>query len=272
VYQKRISDLLLQANVAPALGYNSVWFNGGVFTNQGIELSLSATPIELRNGFTWNTTETFYRNYSVVNSLPIPSFIVGSTFGGIFGQYGYLAPGRSVSEMAAPGILTANGSPLQVGDFQPSYIVSLSQEFTWNRFRLYGLLDWHRGGDVINTSNLLLDFGGTLADTLASQKRLAQWLGGSVYPYMEPASFIKLREVTLGYTLPQTVTTFISRGGLNFRSARLSLTGRNLWMSFRYTGLDPEVSSFGNQQVTTGTDTFPYPPSRSYFISLDLGF
>ena len=105
VYQKRIQDLLLQANVAPSLGFNPQWFNGGEFTNQGIELSLSATPILLRNGFTWNTTETFYRNYSVVNSLPVPPFIVGSTFGGIFGQFGYLAPGRSVSEMAAPGIL-----------------------------------------------------------------------------------------------------------------------------------------------------------------------
>jgi len=272
VYQKRIQDLLLQANVAPSLGYNSVWFNGGEFTNQGIELSLSATPIQLRNGFTWNTTETFYRNYSVVNSLPIAPFIVGSTFGGIFGQFGYLQPGRSVSEVAAPGILTANGSPLQVGDFQPSYVVSLAQEFTWNKFRLYGLLDWHRGGTVINTSNLLFDFGGTLADTLASQKRLAAWLGGSVYPYIEPASFIKLREVTLSYSLPQTWTTFISRAGLNFTNARLSFTGRNLWISFRYTGLDPEVSSFGNQQVTTGTDTFPYPPSRSFFLSLDLGF
>ena len=68
------------------------------------------------------------------------------------------------------------------------------------------------------------------------------------------------------------MTTFISRGGLNFTNARLSFTGRNLWMSFRYTGLDPEVSSFGNQQVTTATDIFAYPPSRSFFLSLDLGF
>ncbi len=272
LYQKRIQDLLLQANVAPGLGYNSVWFNGGEFTNQGIELSFNATPLQFRNGFTWNTTETFYRNYSVVNTLPIPPFIVGSTFGGIFGQFGYLAPGRSVSEMVAPAILTANGSPLQVGDFQPSYVVSLSQEFTWNHFRLYGLLDWHRGGNVVNTSNLLFDFGGLLEDTTASKSRLAAWEAGSVYPYLEPSSFIKLREVTLSYTLPRTWTTFISRGGLSFSNARLSFTGRNLWMSFRYTGLDPEVSSFGNQQVTTATDTFAYPPSRSYFLGLDLSF
>ena len=40
VYQKRIQDLLLQANVAPSLGFNQQWFNGGEFTNQGIEISL----------------------------------------------------------------------------------------------------------------------------------------------------------------------------------------------------------------------------------------
>ena len=274
VYQKRITDLLLKANVTPSQYFNSEWFNGGEFTNQGIELSLSATPIQLRNGFTWNTTETFYRNYSVVNSLgSVKPFIIGNTFGGIFGSYGYLQPGRSVSELAATGIVKPDGQPLQVGDFQPSFVSTLSQEFTWNKFRLYGLLDWHRGGTVVNVSNFVLDFEPTLlADTTASKKRAAAFTSGSVYPYLESASYIKLRELTLSYTLPQRLTAFASRGGFKFSSARLSVTGRNLWISFPYTGLDPEVSNFGNQDVTTGQDVFEFPPSRSLFLSLDLSF
>ena len=273
VYQKRVQSLLLQAAVTPSLYYDNVWFNGGQFTNQGIELQLSATPIQLRNGFTWNTTESFYRNYSVVNSLPVPAFIIGNTFGGIVGSFGYLQPGRSVSELAAPGVLTPSGAPLQVGDFQPSYVVSLSQEFTWHKFRLYGLLDWHRGGTTVNISNFVFDAEPRLlADTLASAKRWAQFTSGSVYPYVESASFIKLRELTFSYTLPNTLLTWASRAGLHFSSGRLSFTGRNLWMSFPYTGLDPEVSVFGNQNVTTAQDVFEYPPSRSFFLSLDLGF
>jgi hypothetical protein len=54
-------------------------------------------------------------------------------------------------------------------------------------------------------------------------------------------------------------------------SARLSLTGRNLVSWFGYHGLDPEVSAWGSQNFTTSQDVYPYPPSRSYFISLDLG-
>jgi len=272
VYQKRIQSLLLLANVTPSQYYNSAWFNGGQFTNQGIELSFSATPIQFSNGFTWNTTESFYRNYSVVNSLPVPGFITGYTFGGIFGSFGYEQVGRSVSELAAPGILTASGAPLQVGDFQPSYVMSFGQEFTWKKFRLFGLLDWHRGGTVVNVSNFVFDLEpGLLADTLASKKRSAQFTAGSVYPYNESASFIKLRELTLSYLMPQSMTNWVSRAGVHVSSARLSLTCRNCWISFPYTGLDPEVSVFGNQQVTTGQDVFEYPPSRSFFLSLDLG-
>ena len=70
VYQKRLTSLLLQAGVAPSYGYTSVYINGGEFTNQGIELSLQDDTVQLRNGFTWVSTATVSRNYSVVDKLP----------------------------------------------------------------------------------------------------------------------------------------------------------------------------------------------------------
>ena len=97
VYQKRIQDLLLQAQVAPSQYFNSQWFNGGEFTNQGIELSFNATPILLRNGFTWDTMVSFYRNYSVVNSLPVPAFEVGARSAASSGAKATFRRGRSVS-------------------------------------------------------------------------------------------------------------------------------------------------------------------------------
>ncbi len=203
VYQKQISDLLLQAQLAPSQYFNSQWFNGGEFTNQGIEMAFNATPILLRNGFTWNTMVSFYRNYSVVNSLPVPAFGVGSTFEGIVGSGGYLAPGRSVSELAAPGNLNSVGVPEQIGDFQPSYVMSFSEEFQFKGFRLFGLLDWHRGGSVVNITNFVFDFTGhLLADTAAANKRIAAFNKGSPLPYIESASFVKLREVTISKQLP----------------------------------------------------------------------
>ena len=122
-----------------------------------------------------------------MNSTPVPPFSVGNTFEGIVGSEGFFQPGRSVSELAAPGITLPNGEPLQVGDFQPSFVMSFSQELTWNRFRLFGLLDWHRGGTVVNISNFVFDLSGdhTLADTALSDKRAAAFTAGSVYPFLE---------------------------------------------------------------------------------------
>ena len=81
IYQKRLTSLLLQAGVSPSYGYSTTFINGGEFTNQGIELSLRSTPVTLRNGFTWVNTVTLFRNYSVVNALPVPPFTVENRIG-----------------------------------------------------------------------------------------------------------------------------------------------------------------------------------------------
>jgi hypothetical protein len=56
------------------------------------------------------------------------------------------------------------------------------------------------------------------------------------------------------------------------RSAELSFSGRNLWTNTDYTGMDPEVSNFGNQAIGRNIDVAPFPPSRSFWFSLSLGF
>lgn len=270
VYQKRVQNLLLQAAVAPSLLYADEWINGGEFTNQGIELSLSATPVQSRHGVTWISTTSFYRNYSVVNSLPVPAFSQGNTLG--LGA-AYLEVGRSVSQYVNLNALQPNGEPLQVGDLQPSYRMSFGNELTYHGFRLYGLVDWSRGGNTVNYTNQYFDFGpGLIAtqDSAISAQRVALYENGVINPYVEIATFVKLRELTLSYALADRVINRLMKGRVT--SARLALTGRNLLAWFRYTGLDPEVSVFGNQQVTRGQDVTPYPPARSYFLSLDLGF
>jgi hypothetical protein len=56
------------------------------------------------------------------------------------------------------------------------------------------------------------------------------------------------------------------------RDARLSLSGRNLMTSTSYSGHDPEVSNFGNQNIARNIDVAPFPPSRSFWLSVNLGF
>ena len=87
--------------------------------------------------------------------------------------------------------------------------------------------------------------------------------------YVEDASFAKLRELTLTYQVPDQ---FIGRLWNQARSAQLSLSGRNLGTWTDYTGLDPEVSNFGNQNIARNIDVAPFPPSRSFWLGIQIGF
>ena len=117
-------------------------------------------------------TLSFARNYSVVNALPVPAFIpVNSNFG--FGA-DLIAPGRSVSEIANTNMTGANGLNPQVGDFSAGELISMSNEFTWHNFRIYGMVDWSRGGNTVNLTDLYFDTGPQLgADSAA---RPTAWL------------------------------------------------------------------------------------------------
>jgi TonB-dependent starch-binding outer membrane protein SusC len=268
IYQKRITDLLLQAGAPPSVGYSLVWLNGGEFTNQGIELQLSATPIQLRNGFSWVTSTSFYRNYSVINALPVPSFSTGCC-GGPFGLY-WAQVGRSVSDIVNSGLVKPDGSLAQVGDGQPSYVMSFNDAISYGGLRLSAILDWYRGANVINITDEEIDFGPGLGDSVATASRLKGFFSGGV-PYVMPGSFVKLRSVALSYTLPSKWVGRIP--GKRFTNARLSLTGRNLFHSYAkgYDGVDPEVSFASGQNIARGVEITPYPPAKSYFLSLDLG-
>jgi hypothetical protein len=81
---------------------------------------------------------------------------------------------------------------------------------------------------------------------------------------------VKLREVTLSFDVPRSFVEGFAGGRL--RSLQLSLSGRNLATWTDYTGLDPEVSNFGNQPIARNIDVAPFPPSRSFWFSATLGF
>jgi hypothetical protein len=94
------------------------------------------------------------------------------------------------------------------------------------------------------------------------------WGGGAnTAAYLVDGSYTKVREVNLSYQLPRDFANRI--GGA--QSARLSLSGRNLWIISGYNGYDPEVNNGGNF-VARFVDLAPFPPSRSFFFSVELGY
>ncbi len=268
IYEKHVTDLVLLRPSSALSTLSDAALNGGAFTNQGIELSAQLWPVRTTRGVSWLVGTTFSRNYSRVDALAGGPFAITPEFGQFYGTY-WAQVGRSVSQIVNTGTLARGGDAVQVGNAQPSFIMTLSNTISWRRLRVYGLLDWHRGGSVVNLTNAYYDNGlYLLADSAASTQRLIALAKGQT-PYVEPASFLKVREITLSYDVPDRWLS-IARGRL--RSARVSASAHDVFAVFRYSGLDPEVSDFGNTVVTRGQDVTPYPPARSLFLSLDLGF
>ena len=85
--------------------------------------------------------------------------------------------------------------------------------------------------------------------------------------WLEDGSFIRLRNVTLGYTFSSEL---LSRIGMV--SARIYASGQNLVTITNYSGFDPELSSTGNSDIRIGFDQSPYPSAKIYTIGLDIKF
>ncbi len=91
--------------------------------------------------------------------------------------------------------------------------------------------------------------------------------GGEMSKWVEDASFVRLKLITLAYNFSPSVLSKIG-----FKNIRLYFTGTNLWTLTDYTGYDPEVANFTSSDATIGVDLSAYPPARTYTFGLDLTF
>lgn len=84
---------------------------------------------------------------------------------------------------------------------------------------------------------------------------------------IEDGSFLRLNTLTLGYTLPKSITT-----ALKISNLRVYASGYNVFILTNYTGFDPEVSTRRQTALTPGVDYSAYPKSRQIIVGVNLGF
>ena len=200
----------------------------------------------------------------------MPTFQTGG-FGLSLGTF-QIEEGASATQIFGSVGTDAGGNAIagKVGDVTPDFQMSFSNDIDYHRFTLGFLFDWKQGGDIINLTEFLYDAGQTTRDFVGpGQARWARSALGFTDVYVQDGSYLKLREVNLSYNVPDRITSALFGRGIH--TARLSLTGRNLLRFTGYRGLDPEVSNFGNQAIVRNVDVAPFPPSRSFFFSIDLG-
>jgi hypothetical protein len=148
--------------------------------------------------------------------------------------------------------------------------MGFTNDLTFGSFRLSSLFDWRKGGLGVNlTNDYFVSSGLGFPDTARAPKMAAAFSKGTDV-WLENTGFLKLRELTLGYELPAAMASRLFNG--HAQGARIELSGRNLWTRTKYTGLDPEVSNFGNQALGRFQDVTPYPPSRLFYFSIATTF
>lgn len=289
-YHKKTSDALISRTLPPSLGGALARFeNIGSVLNQGVELGLNATPVNLRS-VKWelNGTGSYNQNKLLrlgtdVSGQPLPPIISGiQRFTPGFPLGGYWDNPITFSDANHDGIIEANeitrgDTAVFLGSDLPTNEVSISNALTFfNRLRVSALMD-HRGG--FKNYNFTEEFRCRFAicrglndphASLLQQARAVNTvtLGGnrSAAPYVEDASFWKLRELSFTLFVPRTLSDRLGSHNLE-----LVVTGRNLHTWTKYTGFDPEINE--NGQANFQQDEFlTQPPLRTWLVRLNASF
>jgi hypothetical protein len=281
-YNRSLTDLLVRPQLAPSTGITGTTVNGGEMTTKGYEFGLTLVPVQ-SNDLTWTSRTTWFQSRADITSFPagVQPFTT-SSIGGFGNAYGRLrfTPGHTVTTIWGNKVIngaTVGNQPL--ADANPKYVMSFGNDLSYKSLNFNFLVDYRRGGTISNMTLSLFDEGLNTWDydkpspdpaigaTLGAYRYNLWNGGGNTEPYLVDGSFTKVREVNLSYQLPARMVSRI-RGA---QSGKISLSGRNLFIISGYNGFDPEVNNGGNF-VVRFIDLAPFPPSRSFWLSLDLGF
>lgn len=187
---------------------------------------------------------------------------------------------RKYVDTNGDGIISAadKGS---LGSSQPKFVGSFSNTVSYNDFDLNFSFQGSYGGKIFNALNQQLEIS-TLG-TNAATTLLDRWtttnpsneiprassspLGIVSERYVEDASYVRLKTITLGYTLPKSISSKIGT-----KSIKLYVSAENLITWTKYTGYDPEVSSYEQNNLYPGIDFGAYPNSKTFITGLNVTF
>ena len=184
---------------------------------------------------------------------------------------------------------------MMIGNAIPDFIFGWSNRISYNNFELTVLVQGSKGNDIFNQARIRLEntSEGTSVrlldrwtvdnqDTdvpafidavtrknaaLVNKVSLGSGDGGRLQRYVEDGSYVRLKNVTLGYSLPSTV---IDRLGIS--KIRAYVSGTNLITLTKYTGYDPEVSAYNSNDAMIGVDLSNYPTARTITFGIDVTF
>lgn len=308
-YKRITSDLLGEyKSQQPSFIRDFLVTNVGQLSSKGIELTLTASPVQT-DKITWRTDFTASTNSARMDSFSNDIYKVSYRDFGSIGGAGALGDAFRVMEGGKLGnfygkrfagfsedgkwlFYKKDGTAVPfdqindsrtdlentdlavIGNAIPKFYASWNNTVTYKNIDLRVFFRGRFGYDVLNTTEL--SYGNRVAlpnnvltSTFDAHADLKDTYMYSDY-YLENGSFVKLDEVTLGYTFKLNTT--------RLRNFRIYVTGQNLATFTSYSGNDPDFildNGFGNEinGKRLGLDPrSPYPSTRSFLVGLNIGF
>lgn len=290
-YKKNSTGEIVNTPASGTSGYSGAVLNAGEMENKGVEMLLTVLPVK-SSAFTWTSSFNAAYNKNTVLSLAAGQtqsiyaysrsgvgFMgqqVGKPFGQVFAyDYAYNADG---SVALTPAGVPARGNLTAYGTAYHPWTMGWNNDFAVGRFNLGVLIDGKFGGKIFSATDYYATVFGLRKETLVNRESnfgtTAAPIDAATYygtlannvsnQFVQDASFIKLRQVTLGYSFPSAFF------GNHLRGVTLSLVARNLFFIRRLTdNIDPEGSYNAFSQ---GLELGGVPPTRTYGLNLNAKF
>jgi len=326
-YHKKMTDLLVSIALPPSAGFaGSQLQNLGSTLNDGVEMSLMATPVDRRN-FQWESRVNFAYNRnkllaldtirtcqpwfgetcqpgkSLAEDIPggasytpgVQRNRPGFPLGGFWVRYPTKdANGKYMFTGTSPNLVPVYDTAFKyVGPAWPPRTASWSNTFSvFGSIAVYSLFDYQGGHYQMNYkeyNRCATVANGPNCERLAKpgvspEDRALYGATGTpttvTLPmtqtlFLEKADFVKLRDVSVSYTLPRSLTS-----KTRMESASIVLSGHNLAMWTKYTGLDPEVNGYGSNVIRGSgsssqfvrVDAYSMPMTRRYTMQLNVNY
>jgi TonB-linked SusC/RagA family outer membrane protein len=297
-FSKKTFDEIINQPIAPSSGFaGSQYANLGRVDNHGIELLATLEAIT-RPNFSWEVTVNYATNHDVIKDLggiggtvvsAGQTNVVGGPIGGIYTRRVVSATldsatGKAINVLCDGGagkapMACATAPFVFIGTPTPSTTGAVGNTF-WigKQLRLYGLFDFKRGYRVQNSNEEIRCFGLAGAPLCRANYYpleydpvyLAERVGtasaqGIVDQFYQPGDFVKLREVSVTYMVPERLLH-------GFTRASVTLAGRDLHTWTKYAGLDPESNLNTVATSSSTADQGLTPPLTRFIASINLTF
>lgn len=298
-YNKYTEDLLLEVPLPPTTGFSSQFQNFGEIENEGWELTINATPVR-KSDFSWDINFNIAHNEGVVRKLFAPIEVYNRSpfryeegvplFSYWLHEQLYVDPAngnpvwRTVNGNSTTEAFNPNRDRFYVGNAQPDLFGGITNTLTFKGLDFMMFWQYSFGNEQLHWNRFFQEHGGT-RNTGFMTSQLDRWqnpgditdiprmtaanYAGNLRPsrFVEDGSYIRLKNIALGYTLPSSLT---SKFGI--QKLRLYVTGQNVITITDYTGLDPELTGPASNQLVQGMEFYTFPHARTFTGGITVSF